>query len=81
MHRGGDFRPHLSKIFIPLSEDYHKRHLQRQCAFLVDVIGRANLGHFPQETIATDLAARFGGFSTDFLMAKRHERDYVVLLP
>ncbi len=48
---------------------------------LADVIGRSNLGHFPQGTIASDLAARFGGFATDFLVAKCHERDYVILLP
>ncbi len=48
---------------------------------LADVIGRSNLGHFPQETIAGDLAARFSGFSTDFLVAKFRERDYVILLP
>ncbi len=48
MHMGGDFRPHLMKVFIPLSEDFHNGQLQRQCAVLADVIGRANLGHFPQ---------------------------------
>ncbi len=81
MLRGGDFRPHVAKVFIPLYEDFHKRQLQRQRAVLADVIGRANLGHFPQETIASDLAARFRGFSTDFLVAKHFDRDYVILLP
>ncbi len=48
---------------------------------LADIIGRSNLGHFPQETIASDLAARFGGFTTDFLAARYHERGFVILLP
>ncbi len=48
---------------------------------MADIIGRASLGHFPQNTIANDLATRLGGFSTDFLVAAFHERDYVILLP
>ncbi len=32
-------------------------------------------------TIASDLALRFGGLSTDFLVAAFHERDYVIMLP
>ncbi len=81
MHRGGDFRPHMTKVFIPLSEDFLNRQRQRQCAVLADVIGIANLGHPPQVTIASDLAARFGGFATDFLVAKHRERDFVLFLP
>ncbi len=64
-----------------MSEDYHKRHNQCKSAVLADVIGRSNLGHFPQAIIAADLAARFGGFSIDFLVATYQERDYVILLP
>ncbi len=77
MHRAACFRPLSQKVFIPLTEDYFIRQRQRQSAVLADVIGRARLGHFPQDTIANDLAARFGGFSTDFLVAKHRERDYV----
>ncbi len=75
------FRPHIRKVFIPLTEEFFKRQAQRQCAVLADVIGRSRLGHSPQVTIASDLAARFGGFTTDFLAARHHERDFVILLP
>nr|CAD1824297.1 unnamed protein product [Ananas comosus var. bracteatus] len=41
----------------------------------------ANLGHFAQDTIANGLANRFGGFPTDFLVARYREREFVVFLP
>ncbi len=78
---GGGFRPHQLKAFIPLSEDFHKRQQQCHRVVLADVIGQASLGHFPQGTIASDLALCFGGLSTDFLVAAFHERDYVIMLP
>ncbi len=80
MQRARSFRPHVSKVFIPMTEDVRNRQSQRRSAVLSDIIGRSNLGHFPQERIAVDLAERFGGFSTDFLVARYQERDYVILL-
>ncbi len=81
MQRARTFRPHVSKVFIPMTEDFRNRQSQRRSAVLADIIGRSNLGHFPQERIAVDLAERFGGFSTDFLVARYQERDFVILLP
>ncbi len=81
MQRYRGFRPVSLKAFIPLSEDFHIRHNQCKNAVLADVTGRSNLGHFPQATIAADLAARFGGFPTDFLVATYRPRDYVIILP
>nr|CAD1831137.1 unnamed protein product [Ananas comosus var. bracteatus] len=40
-----------------------------------------NLGHFPQETIANRLVARFGGFPSDFHVARYSKRDFVIFLP
>ncbi len=45
------------------------------------MVGASRLGHFPQGSIATDLANRFGGFANDFLIARHRERDYVLFLP
>nr|CAD1823686.1 unnamed protein product [Ananas comosus var. bracteatus] len=39
-----------------------------------------NLGHFPQKTIDNRLASRFGGFPSDFHVAKYSERDFVIFL-
>nr|CAD1824945.1 unnamed protein product [Ananas comosus var. bracteatus] len=50
-------------------------------AILVDVLPPKNLGHFPQETLANRLASRFGGFPSDFHVAKFSQRDYVIILP
>ncbi len=71
----------MMKAFIPLTDDFHKRQQQCRRAVMADIIGRASLGHYPQDTIASDLALRFGGLSTDFLVAVFHERDYVIMLP
>ncbi len=76
-----DFRPHSAKAFTPLSEEYRTRHEQSGRAVMVDIIGRANLGHRPHDTIADDLAARFGGYPSDFLVAGYRDRDFVVFLP
>ncbi len=81
LHRAAGFRPSVQKVFIPLTEEFFNRQRQRQFAVLADVIGRARLGHCPLVTIASDLAARFGGFATDFVVAKHQERDYAILLP
>lgn len=48
---------------------------------LANVVGPAQLGHYPQETIANDLASRFGGLSDDFHVARYRERDFVIFLP
>ncbi len=81
MQRSRGLRPDVSKVFIPLTEEFRNRQSQCRNAVLADVIGRANMGHFPQDTLAADLAARYGGFPTDFLVARHQERDYVILLP
>ncbi len=80
MQSARDFRPEMLKVFIPLSEDFHRHQTQRRCAVLADVISRSNLGHCPQAMIAMDLAAKFGGFTSDFLVARHPERDFVVFL-
>lgn len=69
------------KVFVPQSDGFHSRQLQCENAILADVIGPANLGHFPQNMIATDLANQFGGFCNDFHVARYRERDYVIFLP
>lgn len=67
--------------FVPLSNDFFARQNRRCNAILIDVIPPANLGHFPQETIANGLANRFGGFPSDFHVARYRERDFVAFLP
>nr|CAD1835313.1 unnamed protein product [Ananas comosus var. bracteatus] len=74
-------RPSYLSAFVPLSDDFIARQNRRRNAILVDVLPPANLGHFPQDTIANELASRFGGFSSDFHVARYRERDYVVFLP
>ncbi len=81
MQGGGRLRPATMKSFIPLSEDFYKRQQQYRSAVMADIIGHATLGHFPQDTIASDLALRYGGLPTDFLVAAYHNRDYVIMLP
>ncbi len=75
------FRPHTAKAFIPLSEEFRNRHAQGCRAVMVEVIGRANLGHRPHDTIADDMAIRFGGYTSDFLVAGYRDRNYVIFLP
>nr|CAD1817831.1 unnamed protein product [Ananas comosus var. bracteatus] len=74
-------RPAYLSAFVPLSDDFAARQNRRRNAILVDVIPPANLGHFPQDTIANGLASRFGGYPNDFQVARYSERDYVVFLP
>ncbi len=81
MHPYGGFQPNPAKVFVSLSEEYRTRHAQNGNAVMADVIGRATLGHAPLETIADDLASRFGGYPADFVVAGYQERDYVIFLP
>lgn len=74
-------RPSTLRSFIPYSEDFFKCQNQRQNAVLPDVIGPANLGHFPQDSIANGLANHFGGYYNDFFIARYPERDFVIFLP
>nr|CAD1822881.1 unnamed protein product [Ananas comosus var. bracteatus] len=74
-------RPAYLSAFVPLTNDFFARQNRRRNAILVDVVPPANLGHFPQETITNGLANRFGGYPTDFLVARHSERNYVVFLP
>lgn len=55
--------------FIPLFDDFF------------DVILPANLGYFPQDAIANGLASRFGGYPTDFHVARYSEQDFIIFLP
>lgn len=75
-----DHRAYLS-AFVSLFDDFFA--CQNRChnAILIDVVPPANLGHFPKETIGNGLASRFGGFPTDFHVARNSERDFVVFLP
>ncbi len=71
----------MAKVFVPLSEEYRSRHEQGSRAIMVEVLGRANLGHRPHDTIADDMATRFGGYTSDFLVAGYRDRNYVIFLP
>ncbi len=75
------FRPHSMKVFIPLTEGFYTRQQQGRRAVIALTCGRADLGHYPQGTLANDLAGRFGGFSNDFLVTHFRESDLVVFLP
>lgn len=75
------FRPASRKVFVPLTEEFHARQQQCENAILANVMRPANLGHFPQDTVATDLANYFGGFSNNFLAASHSERDFIIFLP
>nr|CAD1824878.1 unnamed protein product [Ananas comosus var. bracteatus] len=81
VYRAMRARPGYLSTFVPLSDDFFDRQNHRRNAILVDVIPPAALGHSPQETIATGFANRFGGYQTDFHVARHSERDYVVFLP
>nr|CAD1823021.1 unnamed protein product [Ananas comosus var. bracteatus] len=74
-------RPSHLSAFVPLSDDFIARQNRRRNAILVVVLPPANLGHFPQDTIAKELASRFGGYPNDFHVARYSVRDYVVFLP
>lgn len=69
------------KAFVTLTEGFYSRQQISRNAVLVNVIGRANLGHCPQEMIADDMAQRFGGLSDDFHVGRYRERDFVIFLP
>lgn len=81
MQRALRFRPLSLKAFVPFSKGYHSRQQQCRNAILANVIGTTNLGHFPQDMIASDFANQFGGFSNDFHVARYRETDYVICLP
>nr|CAD1843610.1 unnamed protein product [Ananas comosus var. bracteatus] len=74
-------RPFYLSAFVPLTEDFYTRQNRCRNAILVDVLPPKNLGHFAQETIANRLASRFGGFSTDFHVAKFSQREFLIFLP
>nr|CAD1826274.1 unnamed protein product [Ananas comosus var. bracteatus] len=66
-------RPSYLSAFVPQTEDFFTRQNRCRNAILV--------GHFPQETLANRLASRFGGFPSDFHVAKFSQRDFVIFLP
>nr|CAD1844143.1 unnamed protein product [Ananas comosus var. bracteatus] len=74
-------RPSYLSAFVPRSDDFTSRQNRRCNAILVDVLPPANLRHFSQDTIANELANRFGGYPNDFHVARYSERDYVLFLP
>nr|CAD1817515.1 unnamed protein product [Ananas comosus var. bracteatus] len=67
-------RPSYLSAFVPQTEDLVSRQNQCRNAILVDVLPPKKLGHFPQETIANRMASRFGGFPSDFHVAKFSQR-------
>ncbi len=81
MNRGVGFRPPCMKVFVPISEGFHARQEQRRNSVLATIIGPARLGPCPQDTIASDLATRYGGFDNDFMAAKYRARDFILFLP
>nr|CAD1837083.1 unnamed protein product [Ananas comosus var. bracteatus] len=74
-------RPSYLSAFVPQTDDFFTRQNRCRNAILVDVLPPKNLGHFPQETLANKLASCFGGFPSDFHVAKYSERDFVIFLP
>nr|CAD1831684.1 unnamed protein product [Ananas comosus var. bracteatus] len=79
-HRARGRAPSL-RVVVPYSKDYFTRRELRQNALLVDIVQLANLGRSPQQTIANAMADRFGGYSTDFIMARHRDHDFAVFLP
>lgn len=68
-------------MVVPFTEDYYSRRELRQNAILADIVHPANLGRSPQQTVANALADRFGGYPTDFVVARHREHDFTVFLP
>nr|CAD1841210.1 unnamed protein product [Ananas comosus var. bracteatus] len=81
VYRAMRARPSYLSAFVPLTDDFFVRQNRSRNAILVDVLPPKNLGHFPQETIAIRLAGRFGGFPSDFHVARYSERDFIIFLP
>lgn len=81
VYRAMRARPTYLSAFVPLSEDFFARQNRPHNAVVIDVASPANLGHFPQDTIAFGLANRFGGYPSDFHVAHYSERDFVIFLP
>ncbi|OAY62568.1 putative WRKY transcription factor 33 [Ananas comosus] len=81
VYRAMRARPSYLSAFVPQTEDLVSRQNQCRNAILVDVLPPKKLGHFPQETIANRMASRFGGFPSDFHVAKFSQRDFVIFLP
>lgn len=71
----------LPKCLHLLFENFFTWQNHRRNVMLIDMVPPANVSHFPQETIANELASSFGGCLTDFLVARYSERDYVIFLP
>nr|CAD1835355.1 unnamed protein product [Ananas comosus var. bracteatus] len=81
LYRAMRARPSYLSAFVPLFDDFAGRQNRRRNAILADVVSPANLGHFPQDTIANGLANRFGGSPSDFHVATYREREFVIFLP
>lgn len=74
IYRAMRARPACFSAFVPLSDDFFACQNRQRNAILVDVVPPANLGHFPQETIANGLASCFGGYPNAFLVARYSEQ-------
>nr|CAD1822782.1 unnamed protein product [Ananas comosus var. bracteatus] len=81
VYRAMRARPSYLSAFVPQTDDLRTRQNHCRNAILVDVLPPKKLGHFPQETIANGMASRFGGFPSDFHVAKFSQRDFVIFLP
>nr|CAD1830138.1 unnamed protein product [Ananas comosus var. bracteatus] len=81
VYRAMRARPSYLSAFVPQTDDFRTRQNHCRNAILVDVLPLKKLGHFPQETIANRMASRFGGFPSDFHVAKYIQRDFVIFLP
>lgn len=75
VYRAMRARSSYLSAFVPLSNDFFACQNRRRNAILVDVIPPSNLGHFPQDSIANGLVSRFGGYPSDFHVARYRERD------
>ncbi len=74
-------RPTSLKSFIPFSEEFIRRADMRENAMLVDIVQPGDLGPAPQQTLATALARRFGGYAHDFFVARYSVHDFAIILP
>nr|CAD1824631.1 unnamed protein product [Ananas comosus var. bracteatus] len=79
-HRARGRAPAM-RVVVPYTEDYYARRELRHNAILANIVQPANLGRAPQRTISNALAERFGGYPTDFVVARHRDHDFAVFLP
>lgn len=74
-------RAAVTRTYVPYTEEYFTRRELRQNAVPVEIVDAANIGHSPQLSIANALADQFGGYPTNFMVAKYREHSFAIFLP